>query len=257
MRDLIPPDTLQLGVPKSRPAVELLTVNVLRWPVEEIDGRSPRRWLYARVQEIDWFTVYELVEFMANHLDRFLTAPANAQVRNQTAFRDMVNRILERENAGCRFVADDLTEVTSPTEIQAIEKAMKAAESHGFGAVQTHIKQALQLLGKRPEPDLRNAIKEAILAVEAAAKLIQGDKKQTLDPVLDLLGQRLKLHPAFKSALSKLYGYTSDDSGIRHALLEEATVDDADARFFIVACSVFVSWLIEKADQASLLKSES
>jgi len=79
----------------------------------------------------------------------------------------------------------------------------------------------------------------------------------TLDPALDLLDKRLKLHRAFKDALSKLYGYTSDDSGIRHALMDEPTVDSADARFFIVACSAFVSWLIVKADQAGLLNPGS
>jgi len=241
----------------SRQSVEILAVNVLRVPVETIDGGGPRWWLYARVQEIPWFTVYELLEFMANHLDRFVVAPPHAQVQNQTAFRDTVNRILENENAGCRFVGGVLTEVTSPAEIEAIEKAMKDAESHGLGAVHTHIKQALELLGKKPEPDYRNAIKEAISAVESAANLIQGGKKMTLDPALDLLDKRLKLHRAFKDALSKLYGYTSDDSGIRHALMDEPTVDSADARFFIVACSAFVSWLIVKADQAGLLNPGS
>ena len=56
-------------------------------------------------------------------------------------------------------------------------------------------------------------------------------------------------------AFRKLYGYTSDEKGIRHSLLEEtASVAEEDARFMIVACSAFLNLLIVKADKANLLK---
>jgi hypothetical protein len=56
-------------------------------------------------------------------------------------------------------------------------------------------------------------------------------------------------------AFRKLYGYTSDEKGIRHSLLEEAAkVHAEDARFMIVACSAFVNLLFVKADKAGLLK---
>jgi len=253
MRELIPSDELG-SRDRSRRIVEVLTVNVLRYAAEGIDTAWPRAWLAARVQEAEWYTVYELLEFTATSIKLFSPEPKGIK---QEVFHNIANAVLRRENAGYRFVNGILTEVTSSADIAAIEKAIRDAESHGFGPVREHIRQALELLGKRPEPDNRNAIKEAISAVEAAANLIHGDKKRTLDPVLDLLEASLNLHPAFKSALSKLYGYTSDDSGIRHALMEEASVNDADARFFIIACSGFVSWLIEKADQAGLLKPKT
>ena len=93
-------------------------------------------------------------------------------------------------------------------------------------------------------------------AVEAATKLIGEEPKGTLDSALDVLSEKMMIHPAMKSGVSKLYGFTSDGSGIRHALLEASTVDVADARFMIVACSAFVNWLIVKADQAKLLRPE-
>ena len=55
------------------------------------------------------------------------------------------------------------------------------------------------------------------------------------------------MHAALRQALEKLYGYTSDEKGVRHALLDEATVDEADARFMMVACSAFVTYLICRA----------
>ena len=188
MRDMIPTDSApSAGVAKSQAAVEALTANVLRWPIERIDGRTPRWWLAHRVQEIPWYTVYELLEFMADNITLFQTRSGGV---SQEAFRKTANEVLQRENAGYRFVASVLTEVTSPAEIEAIEKAMTETENYGLGTVHTHIKQALQLLGQRPEPDFRNAIKEAISAVESAVNLIQGAKKMTLDPALDLLDKR-------------------------------------------------------------------
>jgi hypothetical protein len=48
------------------------------------------------------------------------------------------------------------------------------------------------------------------------------------------LEQKAKLHPVLKRAFLSLYGYTSDATGIRHALLseEEADVDEIDAVLF-------------------------
>jgi hypothetical protein len=57
-----------------------------------------------------------------------------------------------------------------------------------------------------------------------------------------------------KAGFGSLYGYTSDEQGIRHALLEPSSnVDDADALFMIGACAAFVSYLISKARSAGLL----
>ena len=44
-------------------------------------------------------------------------------------------------------------------------------------------------------------------------------------------------------AFSQLYGYTNDASGIRHSLTDEATISYADAKFMLVTCSAFVSYL--------------
>ena len=52
------------------------------------------------------------------------------------------------------------------------------------------------------------------------------------------------IHPVLEAAFEKLYGYTSDASGIRHAGQidgPEATFDEA--KFMLVACSGFVNYL--------------
>ena len=58
-------------------------------------------------------------------------------------------------------------------------------------------------------------------------------------------------HRALKEAFSKLYGYTSDENGIRHALLEEgaADVDLDDAVFMFGACASFAAYLVNRHKQ--------
>jgi hypothetical protein len=62
------------------------------------------------------------------------------------------------------------------------------------------------------------------------------------------------LHGALRSAFEKLYGYTSDESGIRHAILEDPAVGFEEAKYMIVACSAFANYLAAKAEKAGLLK---
>ena len=84
----------------------------------------------------------------------------------------------------------------------------------------------------------------------------------TLDPTADVLSkalakleQKIAIHPAMKKGFTSLYAYTSDEGGIRHALLEDAAkVDEADALFMLGACAAFVSYLLNKARPNGLLK---
>ena len=59
----------------------------------------------------------------------------------------------------------------------------------------------------------------------------------------DALKKVPKLHPALTKAFLALYGFTSDEDGIRHSLQDESTLTYADAKFMLVACAGFVSYL--------------
>lgn len=51
--------------------------------------------------------------------------------------------------------------------------------------------------------------------------------------------------PSIKNAYSALYGYTSNENGIRHAMLEKSELTYADARYMLIVCSAFVNYVIE------------
>lgn len=188
--------------------------------------------LRKRFCSCKWFEVYDFVEFCVRSVNetrrRGLTAALNA--------------VLERELAGYRVVGTEVAPIIAPAEIEAIEEAQ--AQSGRWAPAAQHINRALELLAQKPIPDVRNSIKESISAVESVCKVMTGKPEATLGECLRQLETTVPLHGALRDALLKLYGYTSDEQGIRHALLDEPKVTLADAQFMLVTCSAFVNYLI-------------
>jgi hypothetical protein len=83
-------------------------------------------------------------------------------------------------------------------------------------------------------------------------KILTGKSGELKGPLSEL-SSKIKLHPALKSGLLSLYGYTSDEDGIRHAILESKDIGFAEAKFMLVTCSAFVNFLIDKARQEQML----
>lgn len=231
----------------------LLTEEVLRRPIDHMSNMGPRQWLQAYCEvTAPWYRMYDLLDYLVAHHRRL---PLSGHFLTQEAAVQEANRVLEREHSGYRFVGGELTPICDPAEAEEIEKALANAAATRLEGVHVHIKQALALLGQRPDPDYRNSIKESVSAVEAVVKFLGGVRGGGLDAALEALSERVPMHGAFKGALSKLYGYTSDGDGIRHALLDETRVGEEDARFMVVACSAFVNWIIAKAATAGVLKA--
>ena len=127
----------------------------------------------------------------------------------------------------------------------------KRLDATQFAGARGHLAQALSLLSDRENPDFRNSIKESISAVESLARELIGNPKATLGDALRLLEKCGVLHGGLKSGMSAIYGYTSDADGIRHGMLDEPHLDSADAKYYLVACSAFVNYLVEKHASAA------
>lgn len=236
-----------------------VAVESLRVPADTIPAGSSREFLRSIfVGDTPWYTVYDTVEFLAKENDRlwglvnYGVIPRGAHSSNSVEGK--LNEVLERELAGYRFVAGELSPVTSEAEIKSIEDAVREAQVVGLEGPAIHIQTAVRKLGQRPEPDYRNAIKEAISAVESVAIKICGKKNAKLSDALKILKSKGAIHGAMEKGFSNLYGYTSNQEGIRHAILEEANVGYAEAKYMIVACSAFVHYLLQKADELGLLE---
>jgi AbiJ N-terminal domain 4 len=189
----------------------------------------------------EWHSVYDVTEFLAN-------SPLSATIKEGFIVR--VNAVLKEEMAAYRFVSGRIVQITSEEEIASIEQALALPDP--LKVVTAHLQQALVLLANKKSPDYRNSIKESISAIESLSKILSGLPTATLTPALNAVDKQTKLHPSLKEAFQKLYGYTSDAQGIRHALMEQPTLDFEDAKFMLVSCSAFANYMVVKAQKAGI-----
>lgn len=196
-------------------------------------GKSAYNQLKTYFLECEWFAVYDFIEEISLDQSKLLSDKS----------REWINQVLEEQNAAYRFVGKEIAEITDQQEIDAIEDGLEHPEK----PVRIHLEAALRMLSDKQAPDYRNSVKESISSVEAACRLVNGNVSATLG---DALKKIRNLHPALSKAFNQLYGYTSDASGIRHALIDEPNITYADAKFMLVACSAFVSYLKVSANNA-------
>ena len=147
------------------------------------------------------------------------------------------------------YVVDTSSPVTiypaaTREEGEAILQATTELGAAGLAGAVNHLRKAADCIHQGDPP---GAVRESIHAVESTARSFD-PKAKTLDPALRSLEAAGGLYPALKQAFSKLYGFTSDEQGIRHALIDspQADIGQDEAVFMLGACASFSSYLARK-----------
>jgi len=184
--------------------------------------------------QLSWYEVYDFIEFFAQFAWESWQKDLKRQVLQE------INIVLRQERAPYRIINDIVTPLTSEEEIKEIEKALSVSDK--FKPVRDHLEKALRLMSDRKDPDYENSIKESISALESLVQILRG-KRGTLGKLID----ELNIHPALKEGFRKLYGWASDEEGIRHGKFGEPfDLGFAEARYTLITISAFVNYLIEK-----------
>ncbi|TCL37721.1 hypothetical protein EV210_105155 [Anaerospora hongkongensis] len=219
---------------------KLMWHNYFKNPIDTLSYDWNKTYQYIREYffSCKWYEIYDFIEFMASY-------------DNNESFMSFCNTLLEKEMSGYRFVEGKIIKITDQEEIQSIEQALQSPSK--FNATTIHLKASIKLLSDRKNPDYRNSIKESISAVEAACIIIAEDPKATLGKALKIIEAKpnIELHSSLKGAFDKLYGYTSDAEGIRHALLDAPNIKFEDAKFMLVSCTAFVNYLVDKTKETA------
>lgn len=161
-----------------------------------------------------------------------------------------IDRCLERCQAAYRVVnGNTIAPVSSQEEAETLERAFSDLVSTEFNGARQHLKSAAE---RATAGDWADCIRESINAVEATVRCIDPSAKD-LRPALAVLEKRGTV--PLKQGLLNLYGYTSDENGLRHSLVFNgvADLDQTDALFMLGACASFVSYLINKARASGLI----
>jgi hypothetical protein len=209
-------------------------------PIDDFDPRMSH--VIPRVKNLfmqgSYVEVYDWLQFVMKYL-------------KDESFSRSIESILSYCRAPYRVVEQFVIFPTASEEDAATIKAAFAdLENAGLEGAREHLKTAVQHVSGGNYADMR----ESIHAVESVAKTLEPSAE--LSKALAKLEGSASIHGGLKKAFLAIYGYTSDEKGIRHALIDDANakVDEADALFMIGACAAFVSYLINKSRSAGLLK---
>ena len=113
-----------------------------------------------------------------------------------------------------------------------------------YQAVREHYQKALGFASQE-EPDLANAAKEAISAVESASKIISGLPRARLAKALEQLSHQNRLHPALAKAIESVWGFTNAKPGVRHGGVVPPRIDQRDAQFVLDVATAAIVLLLD------------
>lgn len=215
--------------------------NILNKPLDDIpryrsnhvNGSSMLNYVKELIMKHDWFRVYDLIE---------VAIEGTKDVYDYELSR-YINHVFKEQGVGYGIIDGLVTPVSNSIEVESVQSAI----DNNIESSKYHLQRALELLSDREQPDFRNSIKESISAIESLCRKITGDDKGTLGKLIKVVEEKGYIHQSMKNAFSSLYGYTSDEGGIRHSLTdagENPTLEDA--RYMLVICSAFSNYLISK-----------
>jgi len=176
---------------------------------------------------LKWNTIFDLIEEVLKEF-------------SQKNLAEKFNTVLKEEGSAYRIINNQVVEITSEQEIIEIEKVFSQPDK--FTPVKNHLDKGLKYLSNREKPDYENSIKESISALESLTKIITGRNE-----TLGILIKELKIHSALKDSISKMYGWASDNGGIRHGSgVNDLKSDESESRLILVFASSLINYIISK-----------
>lgn len=188
-----------------------------------------RHEIHAVIFDRIWYEVMDLLEFLVG---------STPEYRGQGEIVELTNAVFALNRVGYRVVESQIVPITDEIEIASVQ----AAASTPLSNASRHIRRALELFSERDSPNFAKVIQEAMSGAEAAAQALSGRGGATLGDALSGLNKQGHWHPALLEGWKRIYGFTSDEGGIRHAL-KDGSVDPGQdlAQYFLVTCSAFVN----------------
>ncbi len=206
-----------------------------QWPKKDFEARD---WIQKNWPTLQTSAVFDLIDLRFKNLksDERVYVQGGGSLSSKTICRN-VNTVLEEEGVAWR-VRQGIGLIPS-FEIDQMDAIEQAATGDGTAeGARDHIIDAILKFRHLKDYSPTEVIREAIYAAESQCKALSGNENAPLPAALNALAKKRNLNPNLKSALEKLFLYSSDEVGKQDA---NASVDDA--AFMLVVCSAFVTWL--------------
>lgn len=202
--------------------------------------------------------VYDLFEFL------LVDDRAGMKELDRKLLRRGLNPVLEEEVAPVRLLRDRVVPLVDELSLDAVAGAEEGVSLFDLAAARGHIESAVAFLSVRPAPAVREAVREAVIAVAAVVRSLraapshagggacpgdEGDSRPveialgTIAPVRGRLGVPAGLADGIEAVLSRSHAV----SGLPGAPPEGEPPDPAEAAFLVVFCASVVRLLLSRA----------
>lgn len=227
--------------------IERVLGHLLKMPEDEINTEYDEvlNLFKMYISKAKFFRVLDFIEIFSND------EPYGAR---SSDFRTQIADSFERHGAAYRF---DISKSpfrffphSSKEQGEATKQAIETISESGMEGAATHLRQAADHINARQFAD---SVSDSISAVESVARRIAPESR-TLGEALKVLENKGRLtNKQLKNGFEKLYAYTNNEQGIRHALLDQdaPTVDLDEAVFMFGACASFAAYLVNKQRQTA------
>jgi hypothetical protein len=176
------------------------------------------------------YFLYDFIEFLVNYYEPPM----------RTKLIVDLNYVFELEKSAYRFGDDGLlVAITDQVELDEVNETINNVSP--YSGVEEHLSNARSFFSNRENPNYNKTISESIDAIESICKIISKNDKATLGEAL----KDIKIHPALKESLKKLYGFASDEGGIRHANKKKSNpISEHEAKLILVISHSIINYLI-------------
>jgi hypothetical protein len=225
-----------------------------REPIDELplaDNDASRLALKERFFALAEHRVYDLFEFLLAD-DR-----AGLKEVDRKLIRRGANELLEREAAPVRLYRDRFRPYQDAMGFDELAAAEEAVSIFDLAAARRHLDTAHAYLSRRPEPEYRGALREAVLAVAAVALEVarRGGAEGEAPPrlVVGSVAHAAKaagippdLLPGIEALLRRAHGLSGlpVEQSAGEAPREPEPVDSREAHLLVVFASSLVSYLL-------------
>jgi hypothetical protein len=163
-----------------------------------------------------------------------------------------MQRLFREENLAFEFRDGIVQRRGRRHTVDRVSKAEAILADTSLEPARKHFAKALRYFRDRIKPDPENAVKEAVCAVEAAAKeLFPNAKATTLDQVIKWLAgsEPGKLPKAIGQTFTGLYGFRGSGDGVAHGGSTGGAATNSIAEYAIALAASQIILLAELAKE--------
>jgi len=181
--------------------------------------------LYAQVSYLPWNRLCDACEGLYEYFsendaanERYRDEEVDHSPRSDLAatFQRLINQVFARNYFGYEIREGLVERVGALTQEEVLAEARSILSDPDLAPIARHFQKAQAFFNKRPEPDLENATKEAVSAVEGLARILLGEPSLILSQAIPKLTREKAIPPQLAEMIKKLYAYGGDAEAVRH-----------------------------------------